>query len=512
MIMAKTIYPAIVLLPLFILANSCTKNFESLNTDPTKGATIAPGQQLAGAAYYLDGGRAVVYANFYVLQPFVQYMSGPWGMRAGSKYIRTTYPDAVWTTFYGQSVKQLVDLMERNKTDSSLVNYIAAARILKVYIFSLLTDLYGDIPYFQAGLGYYESIYTAKYDRQQAIYTDFFKELDGAVKQFDATKDAIDNDIVYGGNIDRWKRMANSLRLRLAMRLTKVDPATAQAQAKAAIANGVMQSAGDNFRMIHEAYAFPDLRGNGYGQALQESDTYLYSAGATTFVNYLKQNNDPRLPCFFVNQDANGKDITGLTNYIPISPGLYWWDNWGDYTAANGTNVPQANKFAKINHSFTALQSSFLHMGYAEVQLLLAEAAYRGWASNANQYYQNGIAAAIDQLSMYPDMVAVSASAKTNYIAAHSLDPGKEIQEINEQKWVALFPNGYEAYANYRRTGYPALEAITDVGLESETNGVLPRRLFYPASEAYDNTTNYNAALQNLGGTDNWLKPVWWDK
>ncbi|HWK07944.1 MAG TPA: SusD/RagB family nutrient-binding outer membrane lipoprotein [Puia sp.] len=507
----KRVLP-IVLLVMIVLASSCTKNFDSLNTDPTKGSSIAPGQQLTGAAYYLDGGRAVVYANFYVLQPFVQYMSGPWGMRAGSKYIRTTYPDAVWTTFYGQSIKQLVDLIQRNKADSSLVNYIAAARILKVYIFSLLTDLYGDIPYSQAGLGYYESIYTARYDSQQSIYTDFFSELDGAVKQFDATKDAIDNDIVYNGNIDRWKKLANSLRLRLAMRLTKVDLTTAAMQARAAIAGGLMESADDNFKMIHEAYAYPDLRGNGYAQALQESDTYLYSAGTTTFINYLKQNSDPRLPCYFVNQDANGKDITSLTNYIAISPGLYWWDNWGDFIAADGTDIPQANKFATINRSFMALQSSFLHMGYAEVQLLLAEAAYRGWASNAGQYYQNGVSAAIDQLSMYPGMVAISASDKANYLAAHPLDAGKEIQEINEQKWVALFPNGYEAYANYRRTGYPVLGAITDVGLESETNGVLPRRLFYPASEAYDNATNYNAALQNLGGTDNWLKPVWWDK
>jgi len=512
MIKVQKRYLPVVLLVLVVLADSCTKNFDSLNTDPTKGSSIAPGQQLTGAAYYLDGGRAVVYANFYVLQPFVQYMSGPWGMRAGSKYIRTTYPDAVWTTFYGQSIKQLVDLIQRNKADSSLVNYIAAARILKVYIFSLLTDLYGDIPYSQAGLGYYQSIYTAKYDSQQSIYTDFFSELDGAVKQFDATKDAIDNDIVYNGNIGQWKKLANSLRLRLAMRLTKVDLATAETQAKAAIAGGLMESADDNFKMIHEAYAYPDLRGNGYAQALQESQTYLYSAGTTTFVNYLKQNNDPRLPCYFVNQDANGKDITSLTKYIPIDPGLYWWDNWGDYIAADGTDIPQANKFATINHSFMALQSSFLHMGYAEVQLLLAEAAYRGWGGIAGQYYQNGISAAIDQLSTYPDMVAISASDKASYLAAHPLDAGKEIQEINEQKWVALFPNGYEAYANYRRTGYPVLGAITDVGLESETNGVLPRRLFYPASEAYDNATNYNAALQNLGGTDNWLKHVWWDK
>ena len=150
----------LICLPLLLVVfGSCTQNFNSINTDPTKGSTIAAGQQLTGAAYYLDGGRAVCYANLYVLQPFVQYLTGPWGMRAGGKYIRTTYPDAVWTTFYGQSIKQLVDLIERNKSDSSQVNYIAAARILKVYIFSLLTDLYGDIPYSQAGEGYYSGVH-----------------------------------------------------------------------------------------------------------------------------------------------------------------------------------------------------------------------------------------------------------------------------------------------------------------------------------------------------------------
>jgi hypothetical protein len=497
---------------LLVALSSCTKNFESINTDPTKGSTIASGQQLTGAAYYLDGGRAICYANLYVLQPFVQYLTGPWGMRAGSKYIRTTYPDAVWTTFYGQSIKQLVDLIERNKKDTSQVNYVAAARILKVYIFSLLTDLYGDIPYSQAGEGYYSSVYTPKYDRQQDIYTDLFKELDEAPAMFDPSKDSLINDIVYNGSQAKWKRLANSLRLRLAMRLTKVDITTAEQQARKAIAAGVMQDASDNFIMVHDKYAFPDLRGNGYAQALQESDVYLYTIGTNTFVDYLKSNNDPRLPCFFVNQNADGKDITALTNYISTNPGLYWWDNWADFTAADGTVIPQANKFCTINRSFISLESSFLHMGYAEVQFLLAEAAFRGWGGDASQFYKAGLSAAIDQLNMYPGMTPVSSTDKNNFISAHPLDGGKEIQEINEQKWVALFPNGYEAFANYRRTGYPVLSPIQDVGTESETNGVLPHRLFYPAAEAYDNADNYKAALQNLGGTDNWLKHVWWDK
>lgn len=491
---------------MIILSSSCTTNFGVINTDPVNGSSIAAGEQLAAAAYLLDGGREMGYPNLYIFQPMVQYVGGTYGMRAGGKYMRDEfYNGLMWSDYYGRCIKQLADLLQQHQADSTQVNYVAAARILKVYIFSLLTDAYGDIPYSQAGLGYYEKIYTPVYDQQADIYRDFFKELTAAVQQFDDRQPVITNDIVYNGNLTKWKRMARSLQLRLAMRLSGVDPVLARTQVAAAFAGGVMQRNDDNFVMIHEDYNYPDLRGNGYAQALREEEAYRYTIGTTTFVNYLKQENDPRLGKIFVNTDS-------VTKYLPINPGLYWWEDWKDFVGENGEVVGQANKYCHISAPFYQQGGSWLHMGYAETELLLAEAAVRGWiGEDANVHYQAGLRAAMHQLEMYPGMVPLSDQEIENFVATHTL-PANAMEAISMQKWVALFPNGYEAYANMRRTGYPVLNPVMDVNGESETGGHIPKRLFYPAAEALSNPVHYQAAIERLGGRNDWLQPVWWDK
>jgi len=475
--------------------------------------TFAPGQQLSAAAYYLNGGRETGYPNLFLFQPAVQYINGAEDMRAGSKYIRDDFAnDRIWEIFYGKSIKQLTDLVERCRQDTALVNYVAAARILKAYIFSIITDTYGDVPYSEAGLAYYGKIYTPRYDRQQDIYQDLFDELAAAAAQFNPSQQALDNDIVYKGNIDQWKRLANSLRLRLGMRLTRIDAAMARKQVMAAIAGGVMHHHSDNFLVIHENAAYPDLRGNGYAQALQEAQTYLRTIGCSTFVNYLKREKDPRLGAFFVNRDEKGKDITAYTHYLPIPPGLYWWDERADYTASDGTIIPHNNKYCVISPPFYQLEAPFLHLSYAEVQFLLAEAAVRGWYNgNAQTLYRQGIRAAMQQLENYPGMQAISPQTIDSFVAAHPLLAENALEEINMQKWVAFFPNGYEAYANQRRSGWPVLAPITDIGGESETGGRIFRRLFYPSAEAYTNTRHYREAVDRMGGKDDWLQHVWWD-
>jgi hypothetical protein len=495
---------------LLLMLIGCTSDFNSINTNPGKVPSVAPGEQLAAAAYFLDGGRETGYPNLLLMQPMVQYINGTSGMRYGAKYIwNDFYNTLLWDIYYSKSIKQLADLIEKNKNDSAEVNYIAAARVLKVYIFSLLTDAFGDIPYSEAGLAYYNKIYTPRYDRQQLIYNDFFLQLDTAFQQFDQHQLPILNDIVYNGNITKWKRLAASLRLRLGMRLTAVDPEKAAIEVKAAIASGVMQRADDNFIMLHENYGYPDLRGNGYAQALQEEQAYQHTIGCATFVNYLKREHDPRLSSFFVNRDSNGNDIAAITHYIPINPGLYYWDDASDFTDSSGITIPHDYKFCTINKPFYQLQSPFLHMGYAEVCFLLAEAAARGWTTD-NSYYQSGIRAAMQQLQLYPGMPPISEQDIDAFISAHQLN--NPIEDINMQKWVALFPNGFEAYANQRRTGFPVLAQIDDSDGESETAGVLPRRLLYPAAEALNNPVHYQEALDRMGGRDNRLVRIWWNR
>jgi hypothetical protein len=173
--------------------------------------------------------------------------------------------------------------------------------------------------------------------------------------------------------------------------------------------------------------------------------------------------------------------------------------------------IPHGNKYCTISTPFYQYQSSYLHLGYAEVEFLLAEAAARGWIGDANTHYQAGIRAAMAQIEMYPGMPTIPGNVVQNFVSAHVLTD-KAIEEINMQKWVALFPNGFEAYANQRRTGFPVLAPIDDVGGQSQTRGVLPRRLMYPAAEALNNPVHYQEALDRLGGTDDWLKRMWWDR
>lgn len=493
----------------------CTKNFDRINTDPLKGNDITPGAQLSAAAYYITGGRDMGYANLYMLLPVVQYVNGAWGMRIGTKYVLDDdfYLDRLWEITYSKSLKQVVDLIERHKTDTTKANYIAAARILKVYICSILTDAYGDIPYSEAGLGYYQQLYTPRYDRQEDIYHHFFEELAAATAQIDPAKAPLTNDIVYNGDLGKWKRLAASLRLRLGMRLSAVDEQKARTEVQAATQMGVMQSPADNFRMIHEAFSFPDLRGNGLSQALQEAQSFRRTVGCNTFVNFLKQEQDPRLAAFFINQDEQGRDITHLTNYLSIKPGLYWWDEWQNFIAADGSVIPQAAKYCFINKPFCELAAPFLHMGYAEVLLLLAEASARGWITgDANHWYQQGIRTAIQQLEMYPGMLPIPQQQVNAFLNKHQLTPTNALEQIYLQQWVALFPNGYEAYALQRRTGFPKLEKITDEKGESASAGIPPRRLFYPHTEAFSNSRHYQEALDRIGGKNDWLQPVWWDK
>ncbi|SHN13430.1 Starch-binding associating with outer membrane [Chitinophaga sp. CF418] len=498
---------------MILFLSSCTAGFDEINTDPKTKDGIPPGEQLTAAAYFMDGGREMGYPNLYLFQPMVQYLTGAEDMSRGGKYIRDEfYNNCMWENLYGKSLKQLVDLLENHKNDTALVNYLAAARILRVYVFSLLTDTYGDVPYSQAGLAYYNKVYTPQYDKQSDIYADFFKELAEATAQFNPSKEGISNDIVYNGDLGKWKRLAGSLRLRLAMRLTKVNAITARQQVTAALAAGVMQSPEDNFRMLHDDYAYPDLRGNGYAQALLEDNVRQWVRGCRTFVAFLKAEKDPRLPTFFTNKDANGNDITAITNYLSMAPGLYYWDDQEDYVSPEGVVVAAADKYCVLNQPFYKPEAPFLHMGYAEVAFLQAEAAARGWIpDDANTWYQTGIRAAMEQLKLYPEIGYISEDTATAFVRAHKLTPGKEIEQINMQKWVALFPNGFEAYANQRRSGFPVLAPIVDMGNETQTDGIPPRRLFYPATEAFSNTLHYQEALDRMGGTDDWLQHVWWD-
>ena len=358
-------------------------------------------------------------------------------------------------------------------------NQIAVARILKAFLFWHITDRWGDIPYSQALLG--RDNFKPAYDTQEAIYTSLFTELKEAAAQI--TPGTIRGDQLLKGNMNAWKKFANSMRLNMALRLSEVNPQKARTEFASAFADGVIGSNADN---VVYAFLADENNDNPWEDRFQ---TRLDFNVSKPMVDLLKATNDPRLPVF--------ADKAVLTQeYVGMPYGL----EQGDAGAIPNGQV------SFLGIALRRQTSPGYVMTYSQVQFMLAEGAFRGWISgSAEEFYNEAIKASFEQYGVY------SGSGFAAYIAQPSVayTASNGLQQIITQKWVALFLNGYEAWAEWRRTGYPVL---TPPAKTISPSGVIPTRQGYPTTERDLNGDNYKAALQRLGGKDDLDGKVWWDK
>ncbi|RIV22718.1 SusD/RagB family nutrient-binding outer membrane lipoprotein [Fibrisoma montanum] len=507
----KLIYTLALLLSLSLFTG-CDQGFDELNTNRVNPTSLAPSMVLNKAIIsttYLDGfgTLGMLTYNFAIVQQIIT----PYGSSlSGGNYdqVNNSNTPLVWTNFYRNVLKQLVAVLDQTKSDPMQSNTYNAARIWKAYIFMILTDTYGDIPYFEAGQGYTNEIITPKYDSQQAIYKDILKEFDEASAALDTKQAAVTTDILYGGDVAKWKKLGYSFMLRAAMRLTKVDPATAESYVKKAVAGGVFQSNADNSIIRHTAI-YNNYIAN-HLAAREKTNFYL----AAPFVNYLKDNNDPRLPIFAVRYVGakGGQEQTAsrATSDPKVQVGMPM--GYNDVTISSvlqQNGVASLWDFSQVNlNTVLKLDSPEFHITYAQVQLLLAEAAVRGWVTGSPaDYYTRGIRANLEQMASYGAPIP-EASIKA-YLDSQPLAAGKELDQINTQYWVASFLDGTEAFANFRRSGFPALKKNPYPG--SEVKGDFIRRLPYPDSEIVVNSGSLNEAIGRQG--PNTLDTrVWWDK
>jgi hypothetical protein len=481
----------------------------------------------------LSGGMFEQWRNGFIYsEEWMQHWTGEYASTEfGSKgQKRDDYMSALWEAQFPREVKNIVDMVTRTNGDETRVNINAVSRIMKVYIFSRLTDLYGDMPYFQAGKGYYDGVLTPAYDAQEEIYNDFFLELDQATQTLDASKDPILQDFYFEGDIARWKKFGNSLRLRLAMRLTKANIAKAQAEAEAAIAGGVMQSNNDMVVMKHIDVPFGGdvYGGNGTSYVFMNSSP-IESAFriCSTFSDYLVSTSDPRINLFAASylKDDSRTDITtkvldevGSYHDMSMPPSTFSWEvTGGEITIdVNGTPTAVSPLLQRMQPSkyISAINAPYVVMSYSEVELWMAEAAFRGWntGSTAAEHFSKALAAGVEQMTVY-DAPEISATSIANFVAANPLASGTELEQINTQLWINFALNGQEAYANWRRSGYPAIVYPNrDPGL-NQSNGEIPRRMQYPVSEHLLNKINVDVAVARLAEkADVWTSRVWWDK
>lgn len=521
------------IIPLFIasilVATSCDK-FGDVNTDPTRSSNLDPAIQLSQVQLRYSGDLEInEKIHLCITMPLVQQVGGIWANRWGQMYIyNRLYLSSLWENTYRQDITDIVSAVDRTAGNPELSNLHHVCRIMKVYEFARMTDLYGDIPYTEAGKAYSAGITHPKFDAQEDIYDDFFRELADAAAQLDVSKDRVQGDLFYKGDINAWKKFANSLRLRYAMRLVKVNPEKARAEAKAAFEAGLFSSNEDVCMLRHEDVqnSYTDVRGNGLSAAFVQAE--VLPRVNNTFIEQFRSTNDPRMPYLFryyidiINRPFDRQDITDQVRaqigYNGVKPTDYVWDEWLNpitITLPNGTSLQAVNNDQKVQLANFMIRNNapFLHMTYAEVSLLLAEASVRwggNWGGTAAEHYGNGIRAACKQLALYPSGPTIAESQIENFIRGNSLLPGREIELINRQLWIALLMNGPEAFSNWRRTGFPQLNAA----LTGESNTTtIPRRLEYPINEVEQNRAHAAVAINALGALGNsWTNRVWWDK
>jgi hypothetical protein len=499
-----------------LLFSSCDKDFDEINTDKTSFVAIDPVFKmnkaiinLAEMGFHFGTGRLQqLQIAGWVTTPFGTSLAG-----ANYNQFIPGFHAWPWTSFYPSSVVTTIDIINETKDDALRFNLYQMTRIWKAYTFMILTDTYGDVPYKEAGLGYLDQITKPVYDTQEEIYTDILKELDEASAALDPAQAKPAGEILYAGDITKWKRLGYSLLLRGAMRLSKIDPVKAETYVKKAVAGGLMQSNADNAKLLRSA-VYPSQ----IGQEVSGNEKANYYA-QKEFVELLKTTNDPRLGSW-LHRFVGAAGVSGQTNLVRTKdPALVKGMPLGydDITIKNtyaAEGVVSFYDYSQFDWQVVFTNSSpQWYCTYSQTQLLVAEAIVKGWTTgDAATSYSNAIKADLERMAEFGTSAAIPAATITAYVAANPLVNGNEEKMIGEQYWVVSIPNGLEAWSNFRRTGYPNLTPNPYPG--SEIPGEFIRRHVYADVEVIANKENLDAAIARQGGAANTKMNgrVWWDK
>ncbi len=500
--MLKIVLP-LVLISFFI---SCGKDFGDLNIDPNNPRIVPPEVLLTGAEKEIAT-KVFVYEEF----AFPEILSQSWAQNNYTAWSRYAFDGNIGNTlfqdFYSGILEDLTDIhqaVQRNPQLDSLVdkNRIAIANVLRVYVFQIITDIFGPVPYKEALAG--AMIRTPKYDDQKTIYFGIIGELRDAIANMDESRESYGSaDLIYGGDVSKWKGFANALMLRIAMRMSDAEPDRSKLEFESAYSNAISNNTGSAYFY----YLTGTPNNNPLHQQRVERGDADYGLSSILIDNTLKPLNDPRL--FVWAQERN-------------KGGGYFGRPYGeeDYHAASEApelySQPSGSNQAKINASkfnpYDVLKPDAFSclLGYSEVCFLMAEAKERNWnvPGTAREWYDKGIAASMQEWGVpQNDIDVYLQQAEVAYTTAS----GDWKQKIGVQKWLAFFMQGYQAWIEWRRLDFKKLELPVDGTLGDVGTNVAPIRLIYPTDEQSLNSINYHQALSLLGGPDKMYTRVWWD-
>jgi len=520
-----------------LVAGSCTKDFKDYNKNPY-GAT---NDDLLPDYGLVVGQLKEAQRSIYVYQPawvtqlqqnlmgdvFSGYMMSPTPFRGNSNNLNYDLVDGwnlyVLTSAYSSPEASVMAPLSNVETitKTAAPTLYAMAKILKVEAMHRVSDIFGPIMYSKYKVRAADGGYD--YDSQQEAYNNFFKDLNEAItiltplRTEKSTPTFTSADLVYGGSHAKWLQFANSLRLRLALRIVKADEAKARTEGEAALANagGLLTEAADNFSINIGATEHPLNTISGAWM-----DIRMGAPVESIMTGY----KDPRLPKYFIpaKDGAVAGQYKGIRNGIDIDAK----SRYQDYSA------------------LVKLPSLLQLMPAAEAWFLKAEAAIRGWAraGDAKDNYESGIKTSFTQYGLHPDSAAKyindAVSKPAPYIDPKAITPGqndvkstdpwlstitikwengdafdKKLERVITQKWISTFPDGQEAWSEFRRTGYPKLfpVVINNSGGKIATNTFI-RRINLPPDEYLTNPNGAKRAAATLGGPDNGGTRLWWDR
>jgi hypothetical protein len=459
--------------------SSCKKDLVKINQNPNASQNAQPDYLLTAATKATADTYWGTANNMDASLLFVQH----WAKiqyTDPDRYIYTnTAFNELWSVGYTKSIVNLNQIIKLADAQAN-PNYKGVALVLRSWVFTLLTDNYGDIPYTQATN--ISTYLTPVYDKQKDVYFALLEDLKTAQAALNVSGPAIAGDVIYSNKIAQWKKFANSLRLRIALRIADREPEKAK-QVLADIqaeGSGYISANSETAQLVY--LASPNQ--NPISNLFDTRDDYRISK---TVVDKLFALNDPRLPVYASKtQDATPNTYVGIPNGLLV----------GDASNLGFT------KTSKPGTYFLAPGAPAVIISYAEVLFDRAEAAARGFtAENAADLYNQAVTASLKQYG-------IGDAAIATYIAQPSVqyDATNYKKSIGEQKWLALFGQGLEAFAEWRRLDYPQLQpAVAGV-----LSGKLPLRFIYPGTEQSLNGTSYKAAVASQGA-DVLTTKLWFD-
>lgn len=511
---------ALALLTVAITIQSCTKKYEEINTDPYG----ISDQQLTADFKLVGEPFKQALQNIYTITPvwvmqlqqnllgdvYSGYMMPPTPFRGNNNNMTYALVDGwngfVWSVAYGDVMAPLAN--SDRKGGEAFPNFNAWAKIVRVEAMHRVSDHFGPIVYSTYGKPNENGQFM--YDCQADVYDQFFKDLDTAINVLtpyalgDSVQQFTNFDLVYGGNYASWVRFANSLRLRLAIRISKVDPARAQTEAEAAVnhALGVIVENAENFLVTNDAGLAHPL--NTINNAWND-----IRMGAP-MESYLKGYNDPRIDKYFQTSVIAEGEYAGIRQGINI-----------------------AAKSDYVNFSKLVDLGPVQLMTCAEVSFLKAEGALRGWnmGGSAREFYEEGINRSFEQHGLTAGAyLADNSSLPADYVDPfnneNNIDAASDItiawnegdaferklERIITQKWIAMFPDGQEAWSEFRRTGYPKLFPV----IVNNSGGTISsedfiKRVNFVEGEYQTNPDGVASGAACLGGPDNGGTSLWWD-